>query len=164
MCMCVCCLTSRSTPHLLHWFTPNLTPLTLQSHLLTDWQPTAPYRNSTHSQCPACEVAINPPAGLLAHWVAPVRWLTRVIFSSMRLFLPHPPPQGLLLHPCLSELLKCIHRLSSQSKKCTSHPGTLEWGDGVNQCRRRTNNQHRYAKKNIPDFDFLQVVNNFRNQ
>lgn len=52
--MRVCCLRSHSAPHLLHWFTPNLTPLTLQSHLLTEWQPTLPYRNSTHSQCPAC--------------------------------------------------------------------------------------------------------------
>lgn len=70
----------------------------------------------------------------------------------MHLPLPHPLPQGLLLHPCLSELLNCIHQLSSQSKKCTSHMGTLR---GV---RRWDESMH---KNYTPNFDFLQIVGKY---
>lgn len=136
VCACVCFLTSCSTPPPLPWLTPNLIP----PHPSIS----PPDRMTAHSalsktqhtaSAQPTEVAINPPAGLLAHWVATVRWLTLFIFFSMPLLLLHPPPQGPLLHPCLSELLKCIHQLSTRGKKYITHPGTLRgvrrWGESV---------------------------------
>lgn len=61
--VCVCVLNSRSNPHLLHWFTPNPPPR------ITSWQNDSPLwpieTQHTAFDWPA-EVAINPPAGLVA--------------------------------------------------------------------------------------------------
>lgn len=47
--VCLCCLTSRSTPHL------PTTTTTATYHLLTEWQPTLAHWNSKHTVfCPAC--------------------------------------------------------------------------------------------------------------
>lgn len=102
VCACVCFLTSPSTPHLLHRFTLNLTPPSpFKSHLLTEWQPTPPHpppvlKLSTQPVPMPGEVAINPPAGLLAQWVAAERWLTLFMFSSPHTLGSSPRPLPLL--------------------------------------------------------------------
>lgn len=162
MCMCVCCLTSRTT-HLLHWFTPHLTPLTLQSHLLTEWQPTLPYQKSTHSQCPACwgshQSACRTPG--------PVGRPSEMAHPR-HLFLHAPPPPssptpGSSPPPLLLWVTQVyIHQLSARVKKCTSYPKTLT-GSGEMVWINAEIEPITFPdmhKNDTPDFDFLQVVDN----
>lgn len=67
------------------------------------------------------EVAINPSAGLLAHWVAPVRWLILVIFFSMRLLLTQIPTPGSSPPPLPLWVTHVYTSAVSQSKKRTCH-------------------------------------------
>lgn len=101
--VCLCCLTSRSTPHLPHlphWFGPcTRSPPPPPPHI-TSWQNDSPLwpieTPNTQSFAWLVEVTINPPhpGGLLAHWVIPLLWDPCHFFPSMRRLLPHPPPEG----------------------------------------------------------------------
>lgn len=96
VCLCVCVLNSRSNPHLLHWFTPNPPPR------LTSWQNDSPLwpieTQHTAFDWPA-EVAINPPAGLVAQ--LPQWDKTQISYPPVHTLFPHPPPLGPFLHPLL---------------------------------------------------------------
>lgn len=109
VCVCVCGINSRSKPHLLHWFTPNPPP-----HL-TSWQNDSPLwpieRQHTAFAWPV-EVAINPPAGLVAQ--LPQWDKTQISYPPVHTLFSLSPPLGPFLHPCFSELLKWIHQLSHQ--------------------------------------------------
>lgn len=160
MCMCVCCLTIRSTPHLLHWFTPPPTPHTHTSHLLTEWQPTLAYWNSTHSLCPACwgshQSSCRTPG--------PLGCPSNMKPSS---FFPPCPSFSLIPHPrVLSSTLASLNYSSvyiSCQARVKNDPANLEhrveWGYGVNQYRHRANNFPRYVQKYTPDLDFLIAKN-----
>lgn len=108
--VCVCVLNSRSNPHLLHWFTPNPPPR------ITSWQNDSPLwpieTQHTTFDWPA-EVAINPPAGLVAQ-LPQVRQNPNLLPPPCTLssLLPHPWVLSSIL--CFSELLKWIHQLSQQ--------------------------------------------------
>lgn len=113
--VCVCArarvLNSRSNLHLLHWFTPTPPP-----HL-TSWQNDSPLwpieTQHTASAWPA-EVAINPPAGLVAQ--LPQWDKTQISYPPVHTLFSHPPPLGPFFQPCFSELLEWIHQLSLQRR------------------------------------------------
>lgn len=113
VCACVCRLNSWWNPHLLHWF---------MSH-----PPISPPDRMT-AQCGLLKLNTQPlpslvryPSILQDSWPTELpQWDKTFIFSSVHHPFPHPPPQGPLLYPCLSELLKWIHQLSSESKNSES--------------------------------------------
>lgn len=117
------CFSTKSPNSSPSWMAqPQPHPCTLQSYHLTGWKPTLPYQNSAH---PA-EVAVNPPAGLLVRWVAPVKNLTSSSFCLCALFCLISHSWVLSSHPGLSELLMCIHKLSTQAPKMQQAPQIWE--------------------------------------
>lgn len=123
--VCLCCLTSRSTLHLPHWFGPcTHSPPPPPPHI-TSWQNDSPLwpieTPNTQSFAQPIEVAINPPAptpqdswptGLSHCYETPV-----IFFPPCAAFSLIPHPKGSILHHGLSELLKCLDQLSSKAKK-----------------------------------------------
>lgn len=112
ICVCVCVLNSRSNPHLLHWFTPTPPP-----HL-TSWQNDSPLwpieTQHTASAWPA-EVAINPPAGLVAQ--LPQWDKTQISYPP-----PRPPCTlfSLISHPWVRSSILASLNYSSEYISCHS--------------------------------------------
>lgn len=100
---------------------------------------------NTHTLCdqPA-EVAINPHAGLLAHWVTPVRWLTLILFFSMNLLFLHPLTPGPSSPPLP---LWATHVYTSAVNHSTKHPDTVKrigrWGESTQTESRWHTDMHK---------------------